>query len=226
MGPGDQHLGPAGGPANLHHIDLHMHAFGQIFAGDLLTGHQQRLGRVGAGADPQGHIAVAGIHTGDYAGEDLMLLGVELIIHLAPLGLPQALDDDLLAVACCDAAELHRVHRDVHDVAHLVLGGEPLGLLNGHLVGGVHVVLFLHHVFLDEHLQVLVCLVHIHDDVLHIRVVPLVGGGEGLDNLLHHEGLGDAPLLLQQSQCREDFRGIEAYGLLLLFAFHVADSPC
>ena len=144
-----------------------------------------------------------------------MLLGVELIIHLAPLGLPQALDDDLLAVACCDAAELHRVHRDVHDVAHLVLGGEPLGLLNGHLVGGVHVVLFLHHVFLDEHLQVLVCLVHTHDDVLHI-----------LDNLLHHEGLGDAPLLLQQSQCREAFRGIEAYGLLLLFAFHVADSPC
>ena len=155
-----------------------------------------------------------------------MLLGVELVVHHAPLSLPQALDDDLLAVAGGDAAELHRVHGDIHDVAHLILGGELLGLLDGHLVGGVHVVLFLHHVLLDEHLQVLMLLIHIHDDVLHVRVVPLVGGGQGLHDLLHHEGLGDAPLLLQQSQCREDLRGIEAYGLLLLFAFHVTDSPC
>ncbi len=83
-----------------------------------------------------------------------------------------------------------------------------LGLLDGHLVGGVHVVLLLHHVLLDEHLQVLMLLIHVHDDVFHVRVVPLVGGGEGLDDLIHHEGLGDAPLLFQQSQSREDLRGI------------------
>ena len=82
-----------------------------------------------------------------------MLLGVELVIHHAPLRFPQALDDDLLAVAGGDAAELRVVHGDVHHVAHLVFGGDGLGVLNGDLVEGIHIVLFLHHILLNIHFQ-------------------------------------------------------------------------
>ena len=220
MGPGDEDLGTPGGPADFHHIDLDVAALGELLAGDLFTGEQQGFGGLAAGADAQGDVARAGIDAGHHAGEDLMLLGVELVVHHAPLGLPQALDDDLLAVAGGDAAELHGVHGDVDDVAHVVLGGEVLGLLHGHLVGGIHVVLFLHHVLLYVHAQILVGLVHVHDDVFHTLMVPLVGGGQSLDDLIHHEALGNAPLLLQQGQGGKDLCGVEAHGLLLLFAFH------
>ena len=149
-----------------------------------------------------------------------MLLGVELVVDHAALGLPQALDDDLLAVAGGDAAKLRVVHGDIDDIADLVLGGNGLGLRQGHLVEGVHIVLFVHHVFLDEHLQRLAGLVHVHDDVLHAVVVPLIGGDNGLNDLFHHKGLGNAPLLFQQSQGGEDLRGIHACGFFLLFASH------
>ena len=81
-----------------------------------------------------------------------MLLGVELVIHHAALRFPEALDNDLLAVAGSDAAKLRVVHRDVHHVADLVFGGNGLGLLNGDLVEGVHIVLLRHHVLLHVHL--------------------------------------------------------------------------
>ena len=63
-------------------------------------------------------------------------------------------------------------------------------------------------------------LIYIHNDILHAVMISLISGGDGLDNLLHHEGLGNAPLLLQQSQSGEDLRRVHARGLLLLFAFH------
>ena len=62
--------------------------------------------------------------------------------------------------------------------------------------------------------------IHVHDDVFHTVVVPLVGGGQGLDDLIQHEALGNAPLLFQQGQGGKDLRGVEAHGLLLLFTFH------
>ena len=123
MGPGNEDLGAAGGAADLHHIHLHVLALHQFLARDLLAGEQQGLGGLAAGADPQGHGAGAGVDPGHHAGEDLVLLGVELVIDHAPLGLPEALDNDLLAVAGGDAAELRVVHRDVHHVADLVPGG-------------------------------------------------------------------------------------------------------
>ena len=95
-----------------------------------------------------------------------------------------------------------------------------LGVGQGDLVAGVYVVLFIHHGLLDVHPQVLVGLIHVHDHIFHFVVVPLVGGDQRLDDLLHHEGLGNAPLLLQQRQGGKDFSGVEAHGLLLLLAFH------
>ena len=220
MGTGDEDLGTAGGAADIHHVNTHVHALGELLALDLLAAHQQSLGGLGAGADAQAHIAGAGVDAGDDTGEDLVLFGVELVIHHAALCLTQALDDDLLAVAGGDAAKLGVIHGDVHDIADLILGGQSLGLGQGHLVEGIHIILFVHHVLLDVHLQGLVLLIHIHDHVLHALVVTLVGGGDGLDDLVHHEGLGNVALFLQHGQGGEDLRAVHANGFFLLFASH------
>ena len=225
MGPGNENLRTAGGAADIHHIHLHVLALHQFLAGDLLAGEQQGLSGLRAGADPQGHGVGAGVDPGHHAGEDLVLLGVELVIYHAALRFTEALDNDLLAVAGSDAAKLRVVHRDVHHVADLVFGGNGLGLLNGDLVEGVHIVLLRHHVLLHVHLQPLMFLIHVHNDVFHVLVVPLVGGGDSLDDLIHHEGLGDAPFLFQHSQSCEDLRDVHTRGFLHLFlAFH-CDSP-
>ena len=151
-----------------------------------------------------------------------MLLGVELIVHHAPLRLPESLDDDLLAIARGNAAKLHLIYRNVDYIADLIPGGNGPGLVQGHLVEGVHVVLLVHHGLADEHAELLVDLVRLHDDVLlfHVLVVPLVGGGDGLNDLFQHGRLGDAPLLFQQVQRREDLPGVHAGGFFLLFASH------
>ena len=153
-----------------------------------------------------------------------MLLGAPLVIDHAMLGFPQALNDDLLAVAGGNAAEFHVFHRQVHHAAQLVLGAELAGLLQRDLGAGVlhlfhdlllhihpQVVLFLVHVH-DHVLHALVIpliLVHIHDNIFHALVIALVSGGQGLNDLAHHEVLGNTPFLLQHSQRRKN-----------LFTFH------
>ena len=74
MGPGDQDLGTPGAAADLHHVYLYVLALLQFLALDLLAGGQHGLRGLCPGTDAQGHIAVAGIDAGHYAGEDLMLL--------------------------------------------------------------------------------------------------------------------------------------------------------
>ena len=129
MGPGDQYLGPSGGAAHIHHVDLDVHPLLHHLSGDLLPSHQQGFRGFGAGADTQGDIAVSRIYPGDNTGEDLVLFGIELVIYHAPLGLPQALDDHLLAVSGGNPAKLHLIDWDIHHVADLILGGQGLGLL-------------------------------------------------------------------------------------------------
>ena len=151
-----------------------------------------------------------------------MLFGVELVVDLAPLGFPETLDDDLFAVSRGDAAKLHLVHGDVHHVPDFIPGGNGLGLLQGHLVEGVHIVLLVHHGFADEHTKLLADLVRLHHDVFlfHILVVPLIGRGDGLDHFFQHGLLGDTALLLQKLQGGEDLPGVHAGGFFLLFASH------
>ena len=123
------------------------------------------------------------------------------------LGLPQTLDDHLLAVPGGDTAEVHIFHREAHGVAYMVLGGDGLGLLGGDFCGGVFH--FLHHGLLHEHLQVVLFLVHVHHHVFHVLVVTLVGGHQSLHDLFQHKILRDAALLFQQRQSGKD-----------LFTFH------
>ena len=198
MGPGNEHLGPPGTAADLHHVYLYVLALHQLLGSDLLAGGQHGLRGLRPRADAQGYVSRPGVHAADYAGEDLVLLGVELVIDHAPLGLPQALDNDLLAVSGGNAAKLHVVHRDIDDAAYIhpaVLGP---GLLGAHLGAGIFH--FLHDFLLDVHPQVLLGLVHVYNHVLHALVVFFVGCGQSLDNFIHHEGGGNAPLLLQHIQ--------------------------
>ncbi len=203
MGPGDQHLGPAGAPAHLHHVHPHVLALGQLLALDLLAGGQHGLRGLRAGADAQGDAAGAGVDAADLAGEDLMLLGVELVVDHAPLGLPQALNNDLLAVPGGDAPELHIVDGDVHQAADVRPPVFQQGLLQGDLrAGPLHL---RHDLLLYIHLQILARLVHVHHHILHALVVLLVGRGQGLDDLIHHKGGRDAPLLFQKGQGGKNF---------------------
>ena len=149
-----------------------------------------------------------------------MLLGVELVIHDAALRLPQALDDDLFAVAGGNPSELHIIHGDADNVAHLILCGDSPRLVQRHFVEGVDVVLFLHHVLLYKHPQRLMLIIHVHNNVLHALVVPLVGSGQRLNDLLHHKGSGNVALLLQQSQGGKNLRAVHAGRFLLLLASH------
>ncbi|MPM44086.1 hypothetical protein SDC9_90764 [bioreactor metagenome] len=221
MGPGDQHLRSSGGPANLHHVDLDVHSLHQLLAGDLLAGHQKRLGGLGPCADAQRDVSVSRVQPGDHAGENLMLLGVELLVHHASLGLPKALNDHLLTVTGGNAAKVRVVHGDVDHVANFVFGGKLFGLLQGHFVEGVHVVFLVHHVFLDKHLKRPALHIHVHDHVIHlILAIPFIGGDQRLDNFLQHKGLGDVPLLFNHLKRGENLIAIHADELLLLLASH------
>ena len=212
MGAGDQHLRAAGGAADLHQINLHHLALGQRLAGHLLILGQHSLGALVAGADLQDHVAVAGVDPHHGTGQDLVLLGAPLVIDHAVLGLPQALNDDLLAVAGGNAAEFHVFHRQVHHAAQLVLGTEPAGLLQRDL--GTGILHLFHDLLLHIHPQVVLFLVHVHDHVLHALVIPLIGGGQGLNDLAHHEVLRNPPFLLQHSQRRKNL--ITFHDLVLL----------
>ena len=203
MGPGDKHLGAPAAPAHIHQIDLQQLPLIVFLATDLLAQRQHGVGGVRTGAQAHGNAAAALVDTHHGAGEDLVLLGVKLVIDHAVLGLPQALDDDLLAVAGGDAAKVHILHREANGVAHMVLGGESLCLLSRDLRS--RVLYLLHHCLFHEHFQVMLFLVHVHHHVFHVLVIPLIGGDQGLHDLFQHKILGNAAFLFQQRQSGKDF---------------------
>ena len=92
---------------------------------------------------------------------------------------------------------------NVDDVADGILCRDRPGFLHGHLrAGELHL---FHDLLLDIHFKILLVLVHVHDDVFHALVVALVGGGERLNDLIHHKGLRDAAFLFQHRKCSKDF---------------------
>ena len=158
-------------------------------------GREHGLGELAVGGDADGNGAVARLDVGDHAGEDLVLLGGELVVDDAALGLADALDDDLLGSLGGDAAELLGLHRDRDRVAHLGAAADLLGGLENDLVAGV-----LHRLddgLVHDHLDLLLVLVQQHlDVVLALGIVPAEGGQHGLLDLVVHIGAGDALFLL------------------------------
>ena len=212
VGAGDHHLRAPGRAAHIHQIDLDALTLHQRLALDLLAHGQHRVGGLGAGADANGGVAAAGVNALHHAGEDFMGLGVVFVVDHAGFGLAQALNDDLLAVSGGDAAELHRVHGEIDDVADAVLGGDGPRILQRDLRAGL--LNLLHDLLLDVHLQILLRLVHVHIDVFDAGMILLVGGGKRLDDLIHHKVLWDTALLFQHRERGEDF-----------IAFHDRSTP-
>ena len=213
MGAGDEYLRSLGGAAHLHYVDAQSHPFEVRLALDLLAGGQEGLGGLAARADAQAHRAGAGIDAGDHAGEDLVLLGGELVVDHPPLGLPHTLDDHLAGGLGGDAAEIAGAHLDADDVAKLGVGQLLPCHLEAHLGAGV--VDLLHHVLLDEHAHGTGLLVGLHGHVVpRALVVPLVGGHQGLGDFLQHVGLGDTLLLLNQVDGGKELRPVQLVGLL------------
>ena len=120
-----------------------------------------------------------------------MLLGGELLIDDAALGLTDALDDDLLGSLGRDASELLGLHGDAQLVAELCALVDFLCRLKNDLVAGV---LDLFHDGLDDvHLNALAVL--FEDDlhiVLALGIVAPEGGQHGLLDLIVHIAAGNA----------------------------------
>ena len=86
----------------------------ELFGLDALIGSKHGLGKLTVGGDADGNTAGPRLDMRDDTGEDLMLLGGELLIYNTALRFTDALNDDLLCSLSRDAAELLRLdrHRD------------------------------------------------------------------------------------------------------------------
>ena len=123
-----------------------------------------------------------------------MLLGGELLVDDAALGLADTLDDDLLRRLGGDAAELLGLHGDSDHIAGLALADDLLCGLRVDLVAGV--LDLLHHGLEHIHLDALLLLVE--DDlhvVLALGIVAAEGRQHGLTDLVVHVIAGDTLFL-------------------------------
>ena len=198
MSAGDDDLGALGGLADLYHIDLQALTLRVGLAPDLLVDAQIGVGKFRAGADAHRGRTVAGVDAGDHAGEQLVLLGGELVVHHALLSLPDALDDDLPGGLSGDAAKALGLDLDADHVPQLGAGEGGLGLGQADLAGGV--VHLLHHVLFQEHPDGVGLRIGVyHQVVAHALVVPPVGGHQRLGDLFHHVAGLDALFLLDLS---------------------------
>ena len=204
MGPGQHDLRALSAPADLHHIDADMVALADLLPGDLLVFHEGGFGMLPAAAQLQNGAAIAGIHPQNGAGDDLVLLGGVFIGDHPPLGLPDALDDDLLGRGGGDAAKILGVDVDADLVPQLGRGGIGPGLLQGHFGGGVlHI---LHHGLDGVHGDGPGLLVDVDEDVVQsgalgvALVQGLVGGHQRLGDPVQHIILPDALFLFQVLQ--------------------------
>ena len=133
-----------------------------------------------------------------------MLLGGELLINDAPLGLADALNDDLLCGLGGDAAELLGLHRHADHVAHLGPAADLLGSFQNDLMAGV--LNLIHDELVDIHVNPLLVLIqndlHI---VLTLRVVAAESGQHSLFDFVIHIGLGYALFRLDIRNCLKKF---------------------
>ena len=201
--PGYLHQGAPVALAHIQHIDLEDLALGIGLAGDLLPGTEHGLGGIIALAHLQQHIA-GGRHSAEHgSGHELLgLIGVTLIHH-APLGFPDALDDHLLGGLGGNAAELLVIHGDADLIARLGVCLVAAGSVNGDLQSQV-LQLVLRHSGLHQ-MDAQAVLVQIDDHIVggHIPVVlPVlpVGIGQSLLQPLDHVVNGNALDLFQLPQ--------------------------
>ena len=207
----DPHLRSPGphraGTVHLQHIDLDVVAVVEHLAGDHVLLLQHALGAA------QLHIHRLGFHPLDDGREDLAFLLDVLVVDLAALRLADALHNHLLGRLRGHPQEARGRHVHLGDVAHLVIGAQPVRILQANLAGGL---LHLGH---DELAGVDVCdsrlPVHGHRQVgghhFPLGQVLFIRGLQRLLNGVEQQFLADALFLGQGFQCLDDF------GLVVLF---------
>ena len=196
MGAGDNGLGALLGFAHIDHIYLYVVALLHILPADLLVFRQHGLGL----AQPQGDGPGAGVNALHQAADQLLVLRLELLHHLAPLAVPNALADDVAGGLGGHPAELLGVQLNAHKPAHAGGGVHLLGLVQQVLaVGVLHL---FHNLFAQVHVEDALFPVHVDVHVL-VAIVVLAGGGDGLLDLIQHILRRDALLLLQQIQSQK-----------------------
>ena len=97
MRAGNEHLRAAGGISDLDDIDLDAVALFELLGLDALIGSKHCLGKLTVGGDADGNTACPRLDMRDDTGEDLMLLGGELLIDDAALRLADALEPEKVA---------------------------------------------------------------------------------------------------------------------------------
>ena len=137
MSAGNKDLGAVAHLADFNDVDLYLVALFKNLGGNSLAGLKDGLGVVRARIDAEANGAALVINVGNCAGEDLVLLGGELLVDHAALCFAYALDDNALGGLSGDTAELLGIDGDVYDVAHLGALGIALRLLGKKLDGGV-----------------------------------------------------------------------------------------
>ena len=189
MRAADHHARAALGLHNIHNIYLDMLALAQLLTGDLLVAGQRGHAAL---AQLQRHNALDRFDVGDDGGDDLMGLALHLGVHLAALGLLEALADDVLSRLRGDAPEVLCLERDGVFIARLAAFLFLLGLLQRDLGSGV-----LH--FLDDGLN----------DDGHVFILDLVvllhGDHDGVFDFFQQVIGGQAAFLFQHGQCFKKF---------------------
>ena len=205
--PGYLHQGAPVALAHIQHIDLENLALGIGFAGDLLPGAEHGLGGIVALAHLQQHIA-GGRHGAEHgSGHELLgLIGVALIHH-APLGFPDALDDHLLGGLGGNAAKLLVIHRDADLIARLGICLIAAGSVNGDFQSQILQILFRHGGFHQMDAQAVLVQIDDHivgGQILVILPVSAVGIGQCLLQALYHVVNRDTLDLFQLPQACEN----------------------
>ena len=142
------------------------------------------------------------------------------------LGLPDTLDNDLAGGLGGNAAKVLGLDLDADHIPQLGVGDGPAGLLQRHLGG--RVVHGLHDVLEDEHAHLAGLGVGLDLNVVPgALVVPLVGRGQGLGDLLHHIAGGNALLLLDLGNGGEKLLAVvlAAVGLFRVLSRHFVTLP-
>ena len=184
-------------------------------AAHLLGARQNGLGL----ADAQRRGPGAGVDALHQRADQLLVLALELLHHLAALAVADALADDVARRLRRDASELLGAHRYIHVVSDLDGGIDLARLLQQdlfarlpHVVDGDH---------LQPHLEHAGLRVQVDDGVLVVIAV-LARRENGLLDLFEHEFHGDAAFLFEQLQRLKNLIFI-VFGLVVLF---LRRSPC
>ena len=207
VGTGNQGLGTTLGLSDFTDIDLNVIALFEYLTGDLLVFNEHSL----ALTDSQQSITI-GLNTGNHGGQDLKLLGIELLIQQTSLRITDPLDNDLLGSLCRNTAKLLGLDLPVDHIAHLgTLGVLGMGFAEIDLgVGIFHRLAVIDYGLLQAELDILLLTVDQNHGVVR-RTIGFLGGTHqsGL-YLFQHVFLGNAPF------CFDHFNGGKKFSVHFL----------